>query len=136
MRGIVVLFMLIFVLIIIPQVVSAGPRVSLGLDSRTGQRSVRLQGTPAYPTVDVTCDGQRRTIPLSRSDFAGRNIVASYGVPANTAETMLSAKECRLLIPGQDIRIARRQIRAAWPTSPKSAEAPKRGGVAQQQLTH
>jgi hypothetical protein len=124
MRGIAILF----ALILIPQVVSAGPSVSLGLDSRTGQRSVRLtsQGTPAYPTVDVTCDGQRRTIPLTRSDFAGKKIVASYGVPAHIAETMLGAKECRLLIPGQDIRIARRQIRAAWPTAAKTAEAPKK----------
>ena len=83
MRGIFILF----ALILIPQVVSAGPSVFLGLDSRTGQRSVRLtsQGTPTYPTVDVTCDGQRRTIPLTRSDFAGKKVVASYVVPANTA---------------------------------------------------
>ena len=127
MRGIFILF----ALILIPQVVSAGPSVFLGLDSRTGQRSVRLtsQGTPTYPTVDVTCDGQRRTIPLTRSDFAGKKVVASYGVPANTAETMLSAKECRLLIPGQDIRIARRQIRAAWATAPKSAAAPPKAST-------
>jgi hypothetical protein len=122
MRGLIVLLVLI-----IPQVAWASPRVALSVDS-TGQRWVQLrsQGAPAYPTVDVTCDGQRRTIWLTRTEYAGKQTVASYGVPESIAETMLRSAQCRLLIPRQDIRLARRQIQAAWSGSPRSSTAPKK----------
>ena len=127
MKGVLVLFGVLFV----AQVASAAPRVAprvlLGVDPRTGQRSVQLTGSgmPTYPTVDVTCDGQRRTIPLSRTDITKTRVVATYGVPETMAETMLKSGECRLLIPGQDIGIGRRQIRSAWSPSAKSEVAPK-----------
>jgi hypothetical protein len=46
----------------------AGPRVVLGVDSKAGRRYVQLtdRGGPVYPTADVTCDGNRRTITLIR----------------------------------------------------------------------
>src|SRR5262245_25052172 len=99
--------LIVLLVLIIPQVVSAGPRVALTVDATTGQRAIQLtsQGAPAYPTVDVTCDGHRQTIPLTRTHFSGKQTVASYGVPSSTAETMLRSAQCRLLIPRQDIRI-------------------------------
>jgi hypothetical protein len=117
--------LLVFVgVLFVAQVASAGarPRVVLGVDAKTGQRSVQLtsQGPPTYPTVDVTCDGQRRTFWLTRSDVTKTRVVAFYGVPGETAETMLKSAECRLLIPGHYIGIGRRQIQAAWSTSAKS----------------
>ena len=36
---------------------SGGPRVALGVEPKTGQRFVQLAGLPAYPTIDVMCDG-------------------------------------------------------------------------------
>ena len=128
MRGVLVVFGVLFV----AQVASAAPRVVLGVDPQTGHRAVQLTsvGMPTYPTVDVTCDGQRRTIPLTRTDIMKTKIVATYGVPATTAETMLKSAECRLLIPGQDIGIGRRQIRAAWSTSARSEAAPKAAATA------
>jgi hypothetical protein len=128
MRAVLVLFGVLFV----AQVASAAPRsaapgVVLGVDPKTGQRAVRLTsaGTPTYPTVDVTCDGQRRTIPLTRTDITKTRVVATYGVPENTAETMLKSAECRLLIPHHYIGIGRHQIRAAWSTSARSEADPK-----------
>jgi hypothetical protein len=123
MRGMLVFFGVLFV----AQVASAAPRVVLGVDPKTGQRSVQLTsaGTPTYPTVDVTCDGQRRTIPLTRTDITKTRVVATYGVPETTAETMLKSAECRLLIPNHYIGIGRHQIRAAWSTSARSEAAPK-----------
>lgn len=130
MRGV-----LVFVgVLVVAQAASAGPRprVVLGVDAKTGQRSVQLtsQGMPTYPTVDVTCDGQRRTIPLTRTDITKSRVVATYGVPGTTAETMLKSDECRLLIPGQDIGIGRRQIRAAWSGSAGSEATPKAASTA------
>jgi hypothetical protein len=122
-RGVLVFVGVLFV----AQVASAAPRVVLGVDPKTGQRAVQLTsaGMPTYPTVDVTCDGQRRTFPLTRTDITKSRIVATYVVPGNTVETMLKSAECRLLIPGRDIGIGRRQIRAAWSASAKSEAAPK-----------
>jgi hypothetical protein len=100
----------------------AGPRVAFGVDSRASQRYVQLtdRGAPVYPTADVTCDGNRRTITLTRSDNVGDRTVATYAVPPKVSEGMLKAAECRLLIPGREITLGRRQIRAAWSAQPKA----------------
>lgn len=106
---------------------TVGPRVILGVDQAGGQRYVQLadRGMPVFPTADVTCDGSRQMIPLSRSDSVGDKIVATYAVPPKISEAMLKAVECRLLIPGQEIALSRQQIHAAWPSLPKSVEAVK-----------
>jgi len=99
-----------------------GPRVVLGIDPKTGQRHVQLvgQGISAYPTIDITCDGKRRTIPATES-----RTVATYAVAQDTAETMLKAIECRLLVPGREIPLTRQQLWRAWASPAKSTEAPK-----------
>jgi hypothetical protein len=106
---------------------TVGPRVILGVDPTESQRYVQLadRGMPVFPTADVTCDGNKRTIPLTRSDSVGDKIVATYAVPPTIAEAMLKAVECRLLIPGQEIALPRKQILAAWPSPPKSVEPVK-----------
>ena len=69
---------------------------------------------PVYPTADVTCDGNRRTIILARSGNVGDRIVATYAVSPKVSEGMLRAAECRLMFPGREIPLARQQIRTAW----------------------
>jgi len=94
------------------------PRVILSVDPKTGQRQVQLIGrsTPAYPTVDITCDGKKRTLTLTRSEFIKNRTTAIYGVPEDHAGRMLKAVECRLLTPGKDIAISRQQLRM-WASS-------------------
>src|SRR5437870_13566652 len=77
---------------------TVGPRITLGVDPTGSQRYVQLadRGMPVVPTADVTCDGNRRTIPLSRSDSVGNKIVATYAVPPKISEVMLNSVECRL----------------------------------------
>jgi hypothetical protein len=101
---------------------TAGPRVVLGVDVRNSHRYVQLseRGGPIYPTADVTCDGNRRTITLTRSESVGGKIVATYAVPPKVSDVMLKAAECRLLIPGREITLGRQQIRAAWATQAKA----------------
>ncbi len=88
---------------------TVGPRVILGVDPTGSQRYVQLadRGMPVFPTADVTCDGNRRMIPLTRSDGVGDKIVATYTVPPKISEEMLkpSSVGCsfqgkRLLYPG------------------------------------
>ena len=95
---------------------SGGPRVAFGVDPKASQRYVQLtdRGGPVYPTADVTCDGNRRTITLTRSNRVGDRTVATYAVPPKVSEGMLKAGECRLLLPGREIVLARQQIRTAW----------------------
>jgi hypothetical protein len=57
---------------------------------------------------------------LTRSNNVGDTIVATYAVPPKVSEGMLKAIECRLLIPGREIGLARQQIRAAWSTQAKA----------------
>jgi micrococcal nuclease len=104
-----------------------GPRVVLSSDRKTGERQVQLlgRGTPAYPTVDITCDGKRRMVPLTTSGVADSRTVATYAVADTIAEAMLQAVECRLLIPGREIALPRQQMWAAWASPAKSTEAPK-----------
>src|SRR2546430_4157965 len=75
---------------------TVGLRVILGVDAAGGQRYVQLadRGMPVFPTADVTCDGNRRTIPLTRSDSVGDKVVATYTVPPKISEEMLKAVEC------------------------------------------
>ena len=96
------------------QGISGRPRVVLNINSTTTQRQVHLvgNGSSSYPTVDVACDGKRWTLPLTRLEFAKNRTTATYAVPEDRAERMLKAVECRVLIPGQDIALARQQLRA------------------------
>jgi hypothetical protein len=104
---------------------TTGPHVILRVDPADSQRYVQLadRAMAVFPTADMTCDGNRRTLPLTRSDSVGDKIIATYAVPLKLSEEMLKAVECRLLIPGQEIALARQQILAAWPSPPMSVEA-------------
>ncbi len=135
MRGMVVLLVLIVAQVapshtfaanstrpvVSQQGISGRPRVVLSINSKTTQRQVHLVGgSSGYPTVDVTCDGKRWTLPLTRSEFAKNRTTATYAVPEDRAERMLKAVECRLLVPGYDIALARQQLRA-WASPPQGA---------------
>ena len=136
MRGMVVLLVLIVAQVapshtfaanstqrvVSQQGISGGPRVVLSINSKTTQRQVHLVGHgSSYPTVDVTCDGKRWTLPLTRSEFAKNGTTAIYVVPEDRADRMLKAVECRVLIPGRDIALARQQLRAWASPSPGAA---------------
>ena len=96
-----------------------GPRVVLSVDPKTSQRTVQLMGQ-VYPTIDITCDGKRWSVPAIEA-----RTVATYAVPEDAAETMLKAVECRLLIPGREIVLPRPQMWAAWASPSKGTGAPK-----------
>ena len=119
MRGILVALVLILAQIAAHDAFGAGApqtsRVVLGVDAKSSQRYVQLTDRgPVYPTAEVTCDGNRRTITLTRSSNVGDRTVATYIVPPKISEGMLKAAECRLMVPGREISLAREQIRAAW----------------------
>ena len=109
------------------QGISGRPRVVLSRNSKTTQRQVHLvgNGSSSYPTVDVACDGKRWTLPLTRLEFAKNRTTATYAVPEDRAERMLKAVECRVLIPGQDIALARQQLRAWASPSQGAAHQPE-----------
>src|SRR5947209_18373748 len=117
MKGLVVLLLLSVAPVVSSDAFGAGatpalgPRVALGVDAKSSQRYVQLtdRGGPVYPTADVTCDGNRRTITLTRSGNVGDRTVATYAVPPKVSEGMLKAAECRLMVPGRDITLARQQ---------------------------
>ena len=98
-----------------------GPRVSLGSDSRSGQRYIRIggSGAPVYPTVDLTCDGKRSTLPLTRSEDG-----AVYEIPRGKVELMLNAIECRLLLPDHEIALSRQQLWGALASPAQGPGAP------------
>lgn len=126
MRGIVVVLGLVVAQLGAGEALGAGasqtPRVVLGVDAKSSQRYVQLtdRGGPVYPTADVTCDGTRRTITLTRSGNVGDRTVATYAVPPKVSAGMLKAAECRLMVPGREITLARQQIRAAWSGQPQA----------------
>lgn len=94
-----------------------GPRMTLGTDSRNGHRYIRIggSGAPVYPTIDLTCDGQRWTLALTRTEDG-----AVYEIARARLELMLNAIECRLLLPNQELVMPRQQLWAAWATSAPS----------------
>jgi hypothetical protein len=122
MKGLVVLLLLSVAPLVSSDAFGAGatpavgPRVALGVDAKGSRRYVQLtdRGGPVYPTADITCDGNRRTITLTRTDNVGGKTITTYAVSPKVSEGMLKAVECRLLIPGREIPVARQQIRAAW----------------------
>ena len=96
---------------------SQGPRVVLGVDAKSHQRYLQLTDRGAvFPTADVNCDGNRGTVALTRSNNAGDRTVATYAVPLKVSALMLKSAECRLMVPGREIALSRRQIRSAWST--------------------
>ena len=126
MRGIVVVLGLVVAQLGAGEALGAGapqtPRVVLGVDAKSSQRYVQLtdRAGPVYPTADVTCDGNRRTITLTRTSNVGDRTIATYAVPPKVSEGMLKAAECRLMVPGREITLARQQIRAAWSGQPQA----------------
>src|SRR5438094_127077 len=114
MKGLVVLLLLSVAPVVSSDAFGAGatpavgPRVVLGVDAKGSQRHVQLtdRGGPVYPTADITCDGNRRTITLTRTDNVGGKTIATYAVSPKVSEGMLKAVECRLLIPGREIPAA------------------------------
>ena len=88
------------------------PRVTLGSDSRSGHRYIRISGSsgaPVYPTVDLACDGKRWTLALTRSEDG-----AVYEISRANVELMLSAVECRVFLPDREIVVSRQQLWVAW----------------------
>ena len=100
---------------------SPGPRVTLGSDSRSGHRYVRIAGRGAlvYPTVDLSCDGKRWTLSLTRSEDG-----AVYEVSHAQVEMMLNAIECRLFLPDQEVALSRELLWGAWAGPAQSSGAP------------
>jgi micrococcal nuclease len=103
-----------------------GPRMTLGTDSRSGHRYIRIgsSGAPVYPTVDLACDGQRWTLALTRSEDG-----AVYEISRANVGLILNAIECRLFLPDQEIVVSRQQLWAAWASPHQGA-----GGAAPQML--
>ena len=119
MRGIVIALVLVSLFLGSFEAFAAGAtvgaKVILGVDAKTGQRYLQLSDRgPVFPTADVTCDGNRRTVALTRSGNAGDRTVATYAVPPKVSDVMLKSSECRLMLPGREISVSRQQIRSAW----------------------
>jgi hypothetical protein len=76
---------------------AGGPRVVLGVEARGSQRYIQLtdRDGPVYPSADITCDGNRRTLVLTRSSQVAHRIVATYVVPPKISDAMIKAVECR-----------------------------------------
>jgi hypothetical protein len=53
------------------QALAPGPRVALGSDAKNRYIRIGGPGTPVYPTIDLTCDGKRWTLALTRSEDGG-----------------------------------------------------------------
>jgi micrococcal nuclease len=99
----------------------AGPRIVLGSDPKTGQRYIQVAGqsAPPYPTIDLLCDGKRWTVALARKD--GGSI---YEPPRSVTEAMLTAVDCRMFLPDQEVTLARGRLWAAWANQTRGSEAP------------
>jgi hypothetical protein len=123
MKSLGALLALIIALVVSSGALAAsGPRVVLGVEASGSQRYLQItdRGGPVYPSADVTCDGNRRTLMLTRSSQAGDKIVATYVVSPKISDAMIKAAECRVLLPGRDIGVSRQQIRAAWSSTLKA----------------
>src|SRR5262245_28805391 len=94
--------------------------MTLGSDSRNGHRYIRIggSGAPVYPTIDLTCDGQRWSLALTRTEDG-----AVYEIARARVELMLNAIECRLLLPDREVVMPRQQLWAAWAPSAQSGAA-------------
>jgi hypothetical protein len=123
MKSLVVLLALVIASVVPSGAFAAGgPRVVLGVEASGSQRYLQItdRGGPVYPSADVTCDGNRRTLMLTRSSQVADKIVATYVVSPKISDAMIKSAECRVLLPGRDIGISRQQIRAAWSSTPRA----------------
>ena len=104
-----------------PEAGAPGPRIVLGSDPKTGQRYIQLAGqsTPTYPTIDLICDGKRWTVAMTRSEGG-----LLYEPPRNVTEAMLTAVDCRMFLPDQEVTLTRAQLWAAWANQSRGSEAP------------
>jgi len=104
-----------------PEAGAPGLRIVLGSDPKTGQRYIQLAGqsTPTYPTIDLICDGKRWTVAMTRSEGG-----LLYEPPRNVTEAMLTAVDCRMFLPDQEVTLTRAQLWAAWANQSRGSEAP------------
>ena len=94
--------------------------MTLGSDAKNRYIRIGGPGSPVYPTIDLTCDGKRWTLALTRSEDG-----AVYEVSRGSVETMMRALACRLLLPDQEVALSRQQLWAAWSNPTQGAEAPQ-----------
>ena len=94
--------------------------MTLGSDAKNRYIRIGGPGSPVYPTIDLTCDGKRWTLALTRSEDG-----AVYQVSRGNVETMMSALACRLLLPDQEVALSRQQLWAAWSNPTQGAGAPQ-----------
>jgi micrococcal nuclease len=94
--------------------------VTLGSDAKNRYIRIGGPGSPVYPTIDLTCDGKRWTLALTRSEDG-----AVYEVSRGNVETMMNALACRLLLPDQEVALSRQQVWAAWSNPTQGAGAPQ-----------
>jgi micrococcal nuclease len=102
------------------QAVAPAPRVTLGSDAKSRYIRIGGPGSPVYPTIDLTCDGKRWTLALTRSEEG-----AVYEVSRGNVETMMGALACRLLLPDQEVALSRQQLWAAWFNPTQGVGAPQ-----------
>jgi micrococcal nuclease len=97
------------------------PGVSLGTDSRSGHRYIRVagRGAPIYPTIDLSCDGRRWTLTLTRAEDG-----AVYQLSRDNVEMMLNAIDCRVFLPDQEVALPREQLWGAWAGPAQGPGAP------------
>ena len=98
-----------------------GRLIVLGSDPKTGQRYIHVTGpsTPPYPTIDLLCDGKRWTVALARSESG-----SIYEPPRSITDAMLTAIDCRMFLPDQEVALRRGQLWAAWANQARGSEAP------------
>lgn len=94
--------------------------MTLGSDAKSRYIRIGGPGAPVYPTIDLTCDGKRWTLALTRSEDG-----AVYEVSRGNVETMMSALACRLLLPDHEVALSRQQLWAAWSNPTQGAGAPQ-----------
>ena len=93
--------------------------MTLGSDAKGRYIRIGGPGAPVYPTVDLTCDGKRWTLALTRAEDG-----AVYGVSRGNVEMMMNSLECRLLLPDREFAVSRQQLWAAWSSPGQGAGAP------------
>jgi micrococcal nuclease len=62
-----------------------------------------------YPTIDLSCDGKRWTVTLTRSEDG-----AVYQLSRDRVEQMLNAIDCRVFLPNVEVSLPREQLWGAW----------------------
>ena len=100
------------------------PRVMATSNPASGEKELLIEGHASLvpSTIYVVCQGQRRSVNVTQLNGFSTFVSASYSVPAEAVDAVVSYDDCLLLVGQVRLALPRERLASVWaPPATRSA---------------